>query len=64
MNGKRHYGILFVNGLVPTRQNKILNLDIMLKSDKEKLWHHPHFDREIYQLGVKVIGRANLECVT
>jgi hypothetical protein len=36
----------------------------MLKLDKEKLWHHPHFDREIYQLGVKVIGRANLECVT
>ncbi len=33
-----HYGILFVNGLVPTRQNKILNLDIMLKLDKEKLW--------------------------
>jgi hypothetical protein len=37
------------------RQKKILNLDIMLKLDKEKLWHHPHFDREIYQLEVEAI---------
>jgi hypothetical protein len=45
-------------------KKKILNLDIMLKLDKEKLWHHPHFDREIYQLEVEAIDRANLECVT
>ncbi len=46
------------------KQKKILNLDVMLKLDKEKLWHHPHFDREIYQLEVEAIDRANLECVT
>jgi hypothetical protein len=30
----------------------------MLKLDKEKLWHHPHFDREIHQLEVEAIDRA------